>query len=185
MLVGIAEVVAITRGQVSVLGAHFAVTCGQPPVRAGFLAITPRISQVVAFLGAPVTLFSASIPLIGAFDEGLDSDIALDRIHLVQDRVLGPLTSVSGLLAPVGSAITAIDPPVTAVDPPVTAVDPPVTPVGVPIAPVRCQVPTPASIAFVGGVVTLTGRPVTRLTGKLSLRRRAAVLVRSQVASLR
>ena len=130
-------------------------------------------------------MLGAIIALIGAFNEDLNAGIGLDGIHLVHDRVLVALTLVGFLLAPVGSAISAIDPAVTPVDPAVAPIDPAVTPISVPVAPVRHQVPRSARIALVGGVVPLTGRPVTRLTGKLSLSRDVAVQVRSQVAALR
>ncbi len=148
-------------------------------------AIASQISQAVSLLGMAVSLLSAMITLIGAFNEDLDAGIGLDGVHRVQGRVLVALTLVPLLLATVGSAFSLMGLQVTPIGPAVTPIGPAVTLIGVPVTTVGRQVPLSAGIALVGGVVALTGRPVARLTGKVSLRRDVAVQVRSQIASLR
>ncbi|HEU5455886.1 MAG TPA: hypothetical protein VFU85_09400 [Nocardioides sp.] len=186
LAVGIAEVGAIARRLVPVPGAQLPITCGCCPVcvvlPAGSAAAT---SQALALLGEAVSSLSAQIALIGAFDQDLDTGIGLDRLHLAQDRVPVELALVGFLVTLVGSAIPEIRLPVTAIRLPVTPVGLPVASVRLAVTSVRRHVPLSASLALVRLVVSLGGRLVAHLGGKLALRRGLVALVRTVPALLR
>ena len=162
LLVGVAEVGAITCRFVAVLGAKVSISRGGRTVGAGFFTVVaPDTGEAVAFLGQPVSLLCAQVTLVGAFDEDLDVGVGLDGVHLGQDRVLIALALVGLCLAPVGYPFSLIGLPVTSFGLPVPQVCLAVSPIGFPIPAVRRRVPLSRGVALLRGVVTLVGRPVS------------------------
>jgi hypothetical protein len=176
LIVGVAEVGAIACGLIPVTGGQLAVTSAGKPARS-FAAGILQVGQGLAILGAPVPLLGAQITLLRPFDQDLDPGIGLDGIHLPQQRLRVALLLVGFPVTPVGSVVSPIGPPVAAIGLPVAAI-------GLPVTPVRRQVPLSADLALVGGVVPLTGGPVSRIAGMLSLRSGVVAEFLSMRASL-
>ena len=183
-VVGVTEVSAIACCLVPVPGVQLAISCGCRPVCV-VLPTAPDTGHALAFLCEPVSLLSAQITLIGAFDEDRDAGIGLDRLHLAQDGVPVALTPVGFLVAPVGSAISLVGLPVPPVCLPFAPIGLAVAPIRLPVTLVQRQVSRSAGIALVRGVVALSSRLVARLGGLLPLRGGLVSQVRVVLSPLR
>ena len=102
----------------------------------------------------------------------------------MQDRVLVALPLVGFLVTSVGAALTSIGVPVASIALPVASIGLPVASISPTVTPVSRQVPLPAGIADVGGVVALAGSLVARIAGPPPLPSGIVAPVRSPLAPL-
>lgn len=164
--VGLAQIRAIGRGAVPILGAACAIPCRRRPVGIAPLTLTgSRPCPPIALRGTPVALLSTLIALICPFDQNLDAGIGGDGVHLPQNRVLVTLILIGGPLVSVGHLFTPVRLPVSTVGRLLTPVRLAVTSVGLPVTPVRGQVALTLTVTLVGGAIALVGRVIPPMPG--------------------